>query len=305
MARLRKRRIAFVVLVALVVGGYGFLYWLRGGDLKLGKPIPPECEFTRYDEISYIDDPGGPLDFRRLDIVAPLGRPRAPVVVILHGGGWTGGHRGQPAGQALAQWLAERGVIGVPMGYRLVPQVPPEEQPRDVAAGVAWLYRRVSLYAGDPSKIFLLGHSAGGHLASLVTSDKRYLAEYKLPSTVPAGVISIAGALDLRDPKGISSPSTRQVVLDVFGPDLQRRIALSPITFVRPRLPPFLLIRGKGDRVVPAQQVDDMSLALHAAGVPVKTLTVAGREHIAIFHAITQPGDPAAAAVLTFVNGAR
>jgi acetyl esterase/lipase len=295
----KKRYYVLLTLLVLIAAGAAFAVYWRGGCARYAEPTPSRYGVVRFDNLLY-GEPFGNLEFQSLDVVAPVGVTQAPVVAILHGGGWTKGSRRIEAAQWLAEWLAARGVVGVPLGYRLVsPLTAATEQPKDVARGVAWLYQHISEYGGDPQRLFLLGHSAGGHLAALVTCDAHYLAEVNVPESAIAGVIALSVAFDVRESDG-SGSLARRTLATAFGPDPAVRARLSPIAFVRPNLPPFLILRGAGDHLVSPEQATRMTEALRKAGNAVQFQTISGRDHVGLFHNLTQPGDLAAEAILAF-----
>ena len=298
---MNKRRIALLVVAGLVVAFFVLAFFWRGGCADHLPPTPVQYAAVRHADLPYAQEDNADGQRRRLDILQPAGLTARPVVVILHGGSWTMGSKEIRAVQDLGVWLAERGVVAVPMGYRLVPQVRATQQPGDVARGVAWVAAHIADYGGDPARIFLFGHSAGGHLASVVACDRRYLDALDVPSTVPAGVIAVSTPFDLRDTAAGENPIGQRTASRAFGPDPRVREALSPLALVRAGSPPFLIMHGSGDHLVPAEQAPAMAAALHHVGGSATALELAGRDHLTAFHKITKPGEVAAERLLAFV----
>jgi acetyl esterase/lipase len=296
----RKLRRALAIVTAVLLGLLAFFLYASGGFVRLGPPIPKTHDYLDYDNIDYLEGDGPADPWRQLDLRLPLGVESAPIVGILHGGGWASATRRD--GHALAEWLAERGVIGATIDYPLVPAATTVEQAQAAARATAWLARHAAEFGGDPRRIFLLGHSAGGQLAALIACDRQYLDAVQAPPTVPAGVITMCAPFDLRAGPKAPARWTQRMVHRAFGDDPQFRWAMSPQAHVRPGLPPFLMIRAKMDRLVILPQSEEMAAAIRAAGGSVETLTVSGREHVSVFYRITQPGDQASAAVLRFVK---
>lgn len=112
---------------------------------------------------------------------------KRPVVLFIHGGGWRQGDksnvRAQPEG------FVSRGYLFASANYRLDPPVTPRDQGADVAAAVAWLHAHAADHGGDGDTIFLIGHSAGAHLAALVGTDRRLLAAHRLEPAALAGIV--------------------------------------------------------------------------------------------------------------------
>ena len=197
----------------------------------------PAAEKTNYrleSDISYV--PEGQTDVTeyqqercRLDVYYPENQTGFATVVWFHGGGLTGGSRSIPEG------LKEQGLAVVAVNYRLYPQVLCPVYLQDAAAAVAWTFRNIQKYGGDPGKIFVSGHSAGGYLTSMLGVDKRWLAEHEIDADRIAGLIPLSGHtithMTIRKERGISD---KQPVVDEF----------APLYHVRPDAPPILLITG-------------------------------------------------------------
>lgn len=169
------------------------------------------------------------IDRCRLDIYYPDNRTGFATLVWFHGGGLKDGNRSIPK-QFQAAGIA---VVGV--SYRLYPKVKCPGYLQDAAAAVAWTFRNIEKYGGDPKKIFVTGHSAGGYLTSMIGVDKRWLAECGINADDIAGLIPLSGHtithMTVREERGIPQ---KQPVVDEF----------APLYHVRPDTPPILLITG-------------------------------------------------------------
>lgn len=150
-------------------------------------------------------------------------------VVWFHGGGLTGGQREIP------KPLTEKGIAVIGVEYRLSPKAKVADIINDAAAAVAWTLQHIAEYGGDPKKVFLSGHSAGGYLDLMVTLDKHYLAAYQLDADRVAGVIPFSPQVithfTARKERGI--PETQPVIDE-----------LAPLFHIRKDAPPILLITG-------------------------------------------------------------
>lgn len=114
----------------------------------------------------------GPDPLQRLDVYRPANAPNAPVIFMVHGGGWRRGDK-EAAGvvnNKVEYWLP-KGYIVISVGYRLVPEATPLQQADDIAKALAFAQDRAQSWGGDPSRFVLMGHSAGAHLVSLVSAD--------------------------------------------------------------------------------------------------------------------------------------
>lgn len=200
----------------------------------------------------------GPGPRRQLDVYAPLSRVgAAPVLVFFYGGGWTSGHR-QDYGFA-AQAFASRGFVTVVPDYRLAPQNPYPDFVQDAAQAVRWAHDHAAEYGGDPKRIVLAGHSAGGYLAIMLAMDDDFLRAAGVDFSVIKGAVGLSGPYDFFP---FDVESSRQA----FGryPDPR---ATQPIAYAaRPHRPPVLLIQGQKDKLVGVHNAVNLDRALREAG---------------------------------------
>ena len=154
----------------------------------------------RVADIAYkpADYPGFSSERNRLDVYQPK-KPAAPrpVVFFIHGGSWNSGGKNDILYKAIGRRLARQGFVGVVISYRLAPQVLVPAQADDCAAALAWTVQHIKEYGGDPQRIILMGHSAGGGLAALLaTGSDTLVARYGL-------LANAAHAVLLDDPAGL------------------------------------------------------------------------------------------------------
>ncbi|MEP6720027.1 MAG: alpha/beta hydrolase [Variovorax sp.] len=114
----------------------------------------------------------GPAPRQRMDVYLPARADRAPVLLVVHGGAWMIGNKALPqvVEQKFAHWVRDRGFILVSVNYRLVPEADPPTQAADVARALATVQQRAQSWGGDPSRVVLMGHSAGAHLVALLSA---------------------------------------------------------------------------------------------------------------------------------------
>ena len=224
-----------------------------------------------------------------LDLVLP---PEAaepvPVVVFLHGGGWRLGsrHAAGPAYRGMTptpfERVAQAGIAVASVDYRLTGEATWPAQLHDAKAAVRWLRARAGELRIDPDRIAAWGESAGGHLAELLgltTDDAGLEGEVGLtgPSSRVSAVVAWYAPSDIAavatdtgaDP---ADPSTREAqLLGAPAPSVPELAArASPLTHVSPAAPPFLLLHGAADRLVPCVQSERLHAALVEAGVDVE-----------------------------------
>jgi acetyl esterase/lipase len=194
----------------------------------------PDTSYKTQNDILYRDANEAQADAYvnkrcRLDIYYPADKPNFTTVVWFHGGGLKSGEKSIP------DELTEQGIGVVAVNYRLYPKVKCPVYIEDAAAAVGWVFKNIQSYGGDPNKIFISGHSAGGYLASMVGMDKRWLAKYGIDADKIAGIIPFSGHtithMTIREERKISD---KQPLIDEF----------APIYYVRPDAPPLILITG-------------------------------------------------------------
>jgi acetyl esterase/lipase len=155
--------------------------------------ISPEVESACRSDLSrWSEEEAGK---HKLDVYNPKAKQGGPVLVFVHGGSWKSGDRSYypPVGNR----YAGEGFVTVVPSYRLAPKYPHPAQIEDVAAAFAWTVAHGVEYGGDTNRIYVAGHSAGGHLAALLSLDERYLAAHHLSPDWIRGVLALSGAYDV------------------------------------------------------------------------------------------------------------
>jgi acetyl esterase/lipase len=192
----------------------------------------------------------------RLDICVPRDAVAAPVIIFFYGGAWQSGYK--ELYRYVAKALARRGYVAVVPDYRIYPEVRYPDFLDDGAQVVRWVKDNIGRFGGDPDKIFLKGHSAGAHIAAMLSIDPRWLAKVGLnPGRDIAGLIGIAGPYDLM-------PLRDETLKVIFGG--ADRPETQPIFHVAPGAPPALLVTGGRDRLVEPGNSTRLAARLVAAG---------------------------------------
>lgn len=169
----------------------------------------------------------------RLDIHHPVDTTGLPVIVWFHGGGLTGGNRFIP------EELKNAGYVVVAPGYRLMPQVEIGDCIDDAAAAVAWTFKNIHKYGGDPTKIFVSGHSAGGYLTSMIGLERKWLKKYDIEADSIAALIPYSGqAITHYEQRRQHGISELQPTIDEY----------APISHIRKDAPPYIIITGDADQ---------------------------------------------------------
>ena len=195
--------------------------------------VPPGVRVLR--DISYGTDP-----HQRLDVYVPeSGTTHAPVVFMVHGGGWRRGDKDMDSvvTHKVARWVP-RGIVFVSVDYRMLPEANPQVQAQDVARALAYVQRHASAWGGDGARAVLMGHSAGAHLVSLIEASPTWAAQ--AGATPWLGMVSLdSGALDV--PALMQAPHM-PLYDEAFGNDPAFWLAVSPQQQLAPRRPPLLAV---------------------------------------------------------------
>jgi acetyl esterase/lipase len=197
----------------------------------------------------------------RLDVYVPDLKPAGPrpLVVFWHGGRWSYGDKADYRFVGAA--LAELGYVAVLPNYRHHPEVKMPGFMDDAARAALWAAAHAGEFDADAAHLYLMGHSAGAHLAALVTLDPRYFADAGQAAPPIAGVIGLSGPYDFL-------PLLEEDVQDMFGPPPNYPDS-QPINFVRSGAPPMLLVHGARDETVWPKNSRNLASALRARGAPV------------------------------------
>ena len=224
------------------------------------------------------DLPYGPEARQTFDVFAPAGATAEtplPVLVFFYGGGWDSGSK-DVYGWA-AQALAAQGFVVAVPDYRLVPEVHFPTFVEDAAAATARVAEVVAPYGGDPARLGVLGHSAGAHLAMMITLDRRYMAAVGQPDRIKAAA-GLAGPYDFL-------PYDVAASVNAFG-DWPEPRETQPLTYARADAPPLWLGHGTADVTVH----DEDSILLDA-----KMRELGGRSELKLY-----PGRNHADTIATF-----
>lgn len=243
-------------------------------------------------DIPYLANPNDAAK-QALDVYRPVSAGKSPVLVFVHGGAWTRGDRRQYP--FLANRFVREGYVVVVPSYRLSPKVVHPAHIEDVAAAVAWTFRNIADYGGDPKRIAVGGHSAGAHLISLLATDPQWLKAHELDPTRLRGAIGLSGVYDFT---GLAGRATSPI----FGRDPDRLRAASPRHHVSRDAPPFLLTYCEFDYPTLPEQAKDFNASLLAARRPSTLVYVPGESHVTEILSIVKEGDVTVRAMLDFLD---
>lgn len=258
--------------------------WLRDGRVE------------RIKDVRYA--PGGG---RRhlLDVYRPRGGAieRAPVLLQIHGGAWIIGDKGQQA-LPLIVAMAAHGWVCVASNYRLSPRATFPDHLVDCKLALKWVREHISEYGGDPDLVVVTGGSAGGHLAAmlaLTTNDPVYQPGFEDVDTAVAACVPFYGVYDFTeifDTHGRGEAAAEwlahRVMKTTIARDRAAFEAASPMNYVHADAPPFFVLHGTRDNLVPIAQARRFAAALRATSPqPVLFAEVPGASHaFDVFHSV-------------------
>ena len=266
------------------------------GAAVIAFPAVTSSQVRVIPNLDYAPSADHPDNKGRLDLYVPERANRAPVILSIHGGGLRQGDKSQQG--FVGQRFASAGNVTVVLNYRLSPSVTHPAHIEDIAAAVAWTKKNVAQYGGDPDKVFVIGHSAGGYLAALLVLDPRYLAVHRLKPRDVRGAVSVSGFFYVDRP-GVAPDRPK----DTWGTEVATWKDASPAKYVRGNVPPLLLLYADGDDAWRKQQQTDFAAALRKAGDrDVETQLITGRTHGTVWSKMADGEEETSRAILQFIT---
>jgi acetyl esterase/lipase len=242
--------------------------------------------------ITYYSGEGADKYRHRLDMYVPKGQRDVPVMVFVHGGGFTVGIKDQYG--FVGEVLASRGIATAVISYRLSPKATYPGHVQDVARAFAWVRAHAGEYGGKADKIFISGHSAGATLVAMLGADPVYLKDAGESLDHIAGVIPISGSFTQSSRSGMF-----QGAVPVDAEVLRNASAINHVAGAHP---PFLILYGDKDLPRTGQDAAQMAKALVAAGNSADVHEIADHAHMDMITGIMSPSDPGLKLLLEFVR---
>jgi acetyl esterase/lipase len=257
----------FPLLLLALLGGCHQAYF---GTINLGADAPlVEARSVVYDREHDL----------AIDIYRATDAPaNAPLILFFYGGTWRYGKREWY--RFVGESLADHGFVVMIPDYRTAPDVTWPAFVEDGARAAAFAQANAARFGADPSKLFLMGHSAGSHIAAMLATDARWLGRVGLKPRDFRAFIGLAGPYDFL-------PIWNPRMKDIF-PDNGQRFETQPIHFVDGDEPPMLLLRGEQDIVVLPRHNEEMAALLSTVGVAVETKTYPRVGHSQIVTALAR-----------------
>ncbi len=228
------------------------------------------------EEFAYGEDP-----YQTVSIARPA-KPAGPVLLFLHGGGWTSGYK--EWNHFMAPALTAAGILFVSVGYRLAPRVLFPAMRADCVAALQWVHAHVAELGADPERIFVGGHSAGGHLSALLAVSRDWQSPAGLPADVIRGCLPVSGVYLFGEGSGLTM---RPRFLGE--PDAAVDALASPLRQIAAPVPSFMISWGEKDFPHLVTQAHAMTAALRSVGGSVEELPIAGASHLQAHLATAEP----------------
>lgn len=257
-------------------------------------------ELKELRQVSYSKEGGGSTT---LDVYAPGEGAKHPIVVWIHGGGWTRGDKRNVDLKPVA--FTEAGYALVSINYRLHPATDFRGQGADIAKAIHWVKDHADEFGGDGKRIFVMGHSAGAHLAALVATDESYLQGEGLKLSDLRGAILLDGAgYDIpRQIQVAGLPRLKNMYVTVFGADETVQRAASPISHIAKDkgIPPFLILHIASRRDGRLQS-ESLGALLRESDTPAKVVSAPNKTHLSINQELGSKDDMPTQEVFQFLK---
>ncbi|MFI1773686.1 alpha/beta fold hydrolase [Thalassobellus citreus] len=214
-----------------------------------------------------------------LDIREPKEDGTFPVAIYVHGGAWMWGDKANPDDAPALEMLTKAKFVSFSINYRLAPKHRWPACLNDVETAIRWVKANAKKYKGDPNKIVLIGYSAGGQLATFAST----VVDESINVQAVIGYAPLTDFVQELPKRGNILGSAQRGLLnrpqELTLESLGMLKALSPINYVRPGLPPFLLVHGDADNSVPYEQSLLFQTKLRTNGVRCDLITIPGAPH--------------------------
>ncbi len=228
--------------------------------------ISPTCGDRRAANLSF-----GKLERQKLDVWTTNSvQPNAKVIVFFYGGEWQAGEKWDY--RFVAKALAARGFVVVLPDYRVYPEVTFPAFVDDGALAVRWVHDHIAEHGGDPTHVYLMGHSAGAHIAALLNLDEHYLKTVGLDRSAIRATIALSGPYDFT-PFKIDEPLFNMRPGGPIDPQIE------PVTFADGTAPPMLLIHGEKDETCAISNLTSLAGKIRQHGGQVDTIIYPTRGH--------------------------
>jgi len=263
-------------ILSLAAIGISSVAGIACSPVKTLNALVPDSGYVLQSDIAY-----GPLVRQKLDVYRPKQpvNAKTPVVLFYYGGGWEGGEKADY--KFVAEAFTSKGYVVVIPDYRVYPEVKFPAFMQDPVESAYWVKQHIADYGGDEQQVFLAGHSAGAHIAVMLSLNPEYLAKVKLTPQDFSGTIGLAGPYDFLPLKSVR-------LMEIFGPEAERWKS-QPIEFVSGRNQPLLLLVGLKDGTVWKHNTFNLAAKIKAKGGQVQVVEYPSYGHIDMVVKLAKP----------------
>jgi len=246
------------------------------------------------------------VDQQKLNVFAPRkSSSKKNVLVFIHGGNWNSGNRSLYG--FFGSGMARKGIVTVVISYPLSPKATYHEMALASAAAVKWVKEHIADYGGDPERIFVSGHSAGGHLAALVSLDNAYFDSLHITNPIKGTILIDAGALDMYTYMKQQNFEQGHTYLKTFTTDPATWKKASPVYYLHKgkQMPSFLVYQG-GETYPFIKETNEIfmgRLLPLAPATPYKIIQ--GKKHVGMIAQFIKSGSERYKEIIAFMEGVK
>jgi acetyl esterase/lipase len=251
--------------------------------------------------VKYASYPKSDPKLNMLDVYMPKKGSKSPIVIWIHGGAMAYGDKEYV--QSKAEYFARKGYVFISINYRLSPKVVHPVHVQDVADAIVWIHNNAIHYSADGTKIFLMGHSAGAHLAALVSTDDTYIKKAGGDLDIIQGVVLLDGAgYDIPVLMNDSKSKLREWYISAFGNSKSEWEKASPVSYIKPgkKIPSFMIAYA-GEREVSEVEAKILSRKLSEAQIDNRVFFYQKKNHLTISRELGEDNDKTTDDVLRFL----
>ncbi len=218
-----------------------FLTVLASGETLFAQK-KDENSFLKVSNVRYATHTKSDPKLNMLNVYMPKKGSNSPMIIWVHGGSWAYGDKDNVLYKA--EYFTARGYVFASINYRMSPDAKHPVNAQDVADALVWLHENATHYSADPEKIFMIGYSAGAHLAALVSIDEKYLEKAGGNLSILDGVVLLDGiGYDITQLMKNAGTKMKEWYTDSFGKTKKDWDQASPVSFIKSdnNIPPFMI----------------------------------------------------------------
>ena len=266
-------------LLSSTVIGFATTLTIACSPVKTLNSLVPNNGYLLHSDIAYGDLPRQKLDIYQPKQPIKNQQEKPPVILFYYGGSWDSGNKSDY--KFAAEAFSSNGFVTVIPDYRVYPEVSFPGFMADPATAAKWVKDHIQDFGGDPNRVFLMGHSAGAHIAVMLSLNEEYLAKENLKPTDFQGTIGLAGPYDFL-------PVKTDRLKKIFGP-VDQRWKSQPIEFVTGKNQPMLLLVGLKDGTVWPRNTFNLAEKIKSKGSTVEVVQFANYGHIDMVSKLAKP----------------